>query len=84
MTTLSLENEIVGSRYDRARGVCIYTIERRGKRWHVEIRLADLDAHGKAPGHLQKRQRHVAAIAQKTMAGPHDEELVGTQWRRAE
>jgi hypothetical protein len=43
---LNLDTEIVATAYDPSTDSCAYTIERNGKRWTVQVPLAQLDTCG--------------------------------------
>lgn len=46
MSTISLDTEIVATRFDKVTQTCFYTIERGGKRWTVSLPLAELSKLG--------------------------------------
>lgn len=68
--TIHLEGEIVASRIDPVTQACFYTIERGGKRWTVEVPLADLHRHA---ANKQGRRTHVANALNSAMQGKPDD-----------
>lgn len=70
--TINVDTEIVASRYDAAKRMNHYTIERDGHRWTVDVPDDHLDKHGRGPGSLVRRRNHVASVLVLAMRGKPD------------
>ena len=66
---LNLDTEIVATAYDPSTDSCAYTIERNGKRWTVQVLLAQLDACG---ANKQARRDYLGNVLLAAMDGPPD------------
>jgi hypothetical protein len=66
---LNLDTEIVATAYDPSTDSCGYTIERNGKRWTVQVQLAQLDACG---ANKQARRDYLGNVLLAAMDGPPD------------
>jgi hypothetical protein len=66
---LNLDTEIVATSYDPSTDSCAYTIERNGKRWTVQVPLAQLDACG---ANKQARRDYLGNVLLAAMDGPPD------------
>jgi hypothetical protein len=66
---LNLDTEIVATAYDPSTDSCAYTIERNGKRWTVQVPLAQLDACG---ANKQARRDYLGNVLLAAMDGPPD------------
>jgi hypothetical protein len=66
---LNLDTEIVATAYDSSSDTCAYTIARNGKRWTVQVPLAQLDAYG---ANKQARRDCLGNLLLAAMDGPPD------------
>jgi hypothetical protein len=74
---ISLESEIVRTRYDPKTRMCFYTIERDGKRWTVKIPMVHFEGMGYTIGSqhrpsIPQRREHVATMLVNAMRGKPD------------
>lgn len=67
--TISLDTEIVATRFDAASDTCFYTIARDGSRWTVAIPQSGFQQHG---ANMQARRDHLSRMLSQAMAGPPD------------
>lgn len=71
--TINLDTEIVATAFDPATNTCAYTIARGGRRWTVQVPLAQLDAHGASK---DARRAHLANVLDAAMQGAPDDQDV--------
>ncbi len=67
---LNLDTEIVATAYDSTNDTCAYTIARNGKRWTVQVPLAQLDTYG---ANKQARRDCLGNLLLAAMDGPPDD-----------
>lgn len=61
MTTINLDDQIVGSTFDPQTRICTYTYEHHdGERYTITVPLDDLHKLGTTPATLQQRRDHIA------------------------
>ena len=66
---LNLDTEIVATAYEPSTDSCAYRIERNGKRWTVQVPLAQLDACG---ANKQARRDYLGNVLLAAMDAPPD------------
>jgi hypothetical protein len=71
--TINLDTEIVATAFDPATNTCAYTIARGGRRWTVQVPLAQLDAHGASK---DARRAHLANVLDAAMQGAPDDPAI--------
>ncbi len=72
--TISLDTEIVASRYDDKARMNYYTIERGGRRWTVSVPRDDFARYGLHNQAKPARRNHLGRILEQAMLGPADGE----------
>lgn len=73
MITVNVDTDIVGTKFNKTKQTCLYTVERNGKRWTAEIPLDELQRLG---GNKMARRKIVENYLATKMAGPPDDEKI--------
>lgn len=69
--TVNLDSDLVGTKFDAARQVNIYTARRGDRRWTVEVPLSELQP---LMGNKTARRQKVENFINSAMSGPADGE----------
>lgn len=68
---VNIDSDLVSSRFDKVRQLCIYTAKSGERRWTVEIPARELFALG---GNKTLKRQTVTRYLQSAMSGPSDDE----------
>lgn len=69
--TINLDSDLVSTKFDSVKQVCIYTARQGLRQWTAEIPVKELNAYA---GNKMMRRQIVTRYLQSAMNGPSDNE----------
>lgn len=77
--TVNLHDEVVSTKFDDKRRMCIYTMHRDGRSWTIEVPLKEFEQIGMQDQRKAARQNHLRNKFLTAMKGPSDEDKANTE-----